>query len=150
MKVYDATIRYTLVNEGPAEVLSNAPKVVQYMAGAFDELPLQESFWVVLCNRKNRAIARHQVTVGTATAALAHPREVFKIAILASACSIILCHNHPSGDPAPSAADLSITKMLVDAGRLLEISVLDHIVIGNATDDPTGKGYFSWREAGLM
>ena len=150
MKIYDAKIRYTLVNEGPAEVLANAGKVVEYMKGAFDDYPLQEAFWVILCNRKNRAMARHRVTLGTATSALAHPREVFKLAILASACSVLLCHNHPSGETQPSAADLSITKMLVDAGRLLEIPVLDHIIIGNVLDDPLGKGYFSWREAGLM
>jgi DNA repair protein RadC len=150
MKVYELSIKYSLVEEGPVETLSNAQTVVEYMRNAFDELPLGETFYVILLNRKNRPIGRHKVTTGTATAALCHPREVFRIAVLGTACSIIACHNHPSGIPEPSAADLSITKLLVEAGRCLEIPVLDHIIIGDATDDPLGKGYFSWRESGLM
>jgi DNA repair protein RadC len=63
---------------------------------------------------------------------------------------VLLFHNHPSGIPEPSAADLSITKLLVGARHCLEIPVLDHIIIGDACDDPSGNGYFSWSESGLM
>ena len=97
MRIYDAKIQYHLVQEGPQEVLSNAEKIVQYMAGAFDEAPVAEMFYVVCLNRKNRPLGRHRVTIGTATAALAHPREVFRAAILANACAIVCVHNHPSG-----------------------------------------------------
>lgn len=81
MRIYDAKIQYHLVQEGPQEVVNTAEKIVQYMAGAFDETPVAEMFYVVCLNRKNRPLGRHRVTVGTATAALAHPREVFRAAI---------------------------------------------------------------------
>src|SRR5271165_1266567 len=112
MRIYNATIHYHLVQEGYQEVLSTAERVVQYMTGAFDEAPVAEMFYVVCLNRKNRPLGRHRVTIGTATAALAHPREVFRIAILASASAIVCVHNHPSGDPAPSSADVQITHLL--------------------------------------
>jgi len=88
--------------------------------------------------------------VGTATAALAHPREVFRIAVLASASSIIAVHNHPSGDPSPSAADIQLTRQLREAGQALDIPVLDHVIIGNVLDDPLSRGYYSFREVGLL
>lgn len=150
MRIYDLTLKYTMVQEGPALTLNSAPKVVAYMQGAFDELPLSECFFIVLLDRKNRPLGRHKVTTGTATAALCHPREVYRAAVLATACSVIAIHNHPSGVPQPSEADLQVTKLLAEAGRALEIPLLDHIIIGTVADDPDGKGYFSWREAGLL
>jgi DNA repair protein RadC len=123
---------------------------VEYMQGAFDEAPVAEMFYVVCLTRKNRPLGRHRVTVGTATAALAHPREVFRIAILASAAAIVCVHNHPSGDPGPSAADLTITKLLREASKTVEIDMLDHVIIGTKDDDPLGRGYYSFREAGLL
>jgi DNA repair protein RadC len=150
MRIYEAKISYQLVQEGPVEALSNAERVVEYMRGAFDELPLVETFYVVPVNRKNKPLGRHRVTVGTATATLCHPREVFRIAVMASACSIICVHSHPSGDPSPSAADIAITRLLREASQTLEISLLDHVIIGNVTDDPMGRGFYSFREAGLV
>jgi len=101
------------------------------MRGAFDDAPLQESFYVVCLNRKHRPICRNRVTLGTATSTLAHPREVFRIAILASAAAIVCVHNHPSGDPSPSfcrlGGDTTIKRSVQD---LLGIELLDHIVIG--------------------
>jgi DNA repair protein RadC len=150
MRIYDAKISFHLVQEGPAEPVGNAAKVVEYMRGAFDELPLNECFYVIVLNRKNRPMGRHKVTVGTQTAALAHPREVFRVAVMASAAAIICVHNHPSGDPAPSAADLQITNLLRDGAKTLEISLIDHVIIGNLMDDPRGVGYYSFREAGIL
>ena len=150
MRIYDAKIQYQLVQEGPQEVLNNAEKIVQYMTGAFDEAPVAEMFYVVCLSRKNRPLGRHRVTVGTATAALAHPREVFRVAILANACAIVCIHNHPSGDPSPSSADVQITRLLRDASKTVEIEMLDHIIIGNRDDDPLARGYYSFREAGLI
>lgn len=86
---------------------------------------------VLLLNRKNRVKGHQFLTMGTMNTALIHPREVFRAAIVASAASIVLMHNHPSGDPSPSQADLKITRELVEAGRLLGIELLDHVVIGN-------------------
>jgi len=150
MRIYNATIHYHLVQEGYQEVLSTAERVVQYMTGAFDEAPVAEMFYVVCLNRKNRPLGRHRVTIGTATAALAHPREVFRIAILASASAIVCVHNHPSGDPAPSSADVQITHLLREASKTIEISMLDHVIIGTKEDDPLGIGFYSFRNSGLI
>jgi len=150
MRIYEAKLSYHLVQEGAAETVSNATRVVEYMRGGFDELPLAEAFYVIVLNRKNKPMGRHRVTVGTATAALAHPREVFRIAVMASATGIICVHNHPSGDPAPSAADVQVTRLLREASQTLEIPLLDHVIIGNVIDDPLARGYYSFREAGLL
>ncbi len=150
MRIYEAKLSYLLVQEGPVEPVSNAPRVVEYMNGGFDELPLAEAFYVIVLNRRNRPLGRHRISVGTATAALAHPREVFRIAVLASASSIICVHNHPSGDPSPSASDIQLTRQLREAGQALDIPVLDHVIIGNVLDDPLNRGYYSFREAGLL
>lgn len=150
MRIYDHNIVATLVQEGPAVACNQAAKIVEYMKGAFDEFPEQEQVYVVALNRKNYAKGRTRITIGTATSALMHPREVFRYACLASATAIVLVHNHPSGDPAPSAADVQITRTIREAANILDITLLDHVIIGNPTDDPTGLGYFSFRHAGLV
>jgi DNA repair protein RadC len=109
-----------------------------------------EKFWVLCLNRKNRLLRRVEVTSGTATAALAHPREVFREAIRESATAVICAHNHPSGDPAPSSADLHLTRQLREAAKAIEIDLLDHVILGRATADPAGRGFYSFREAGLL
>lgn len=109
-----------------------------------------EKFWVLCLNRKNRLIRCVEVTSGTATAALAHPREVFRTAIREAAAAVICAHNHPSGDPAPSAPDLHVTRQLREASRTVEIELIDHVIIGRPGLDPVGRGYFSFREAGLL
>jgi len=150
MKVYEASIHYTLVRSGHQVALNTPAEIVEYMLGAFDDSPLQESFYVVCLNRKYRPLCRNRITMGTATATLAHPREVFRIAVLASATAIVCIHNHPSGDPSPSAADIAVTRQLHEAANIIEIELLDHVIIGNQEDDPNGRGYFSFREAGRL
>jgi DNA repair protein RadC len=90
----------------------------------------QEEFHIVTLGTKNQVIATHQITVGTLDASLVHPREVFRAAIKDAASSVILVHNHPSGDPTPSSEDLKVTDRLTDVGKTIGIEVLDHIVIG--------------------
>jgi DNA repair protein RadC len=109
-----------------------------------------EKFWVLCLNRKNRLIKCLEITSGTATAALAHPREVFRAGIKHGATAMICAHNHPSGDPAPSRADIQITRQLRDAARTVDIDLLDHVIVGRAEADPAGRGYYSFREAGLI
>jgi DNA repair protein RadC len=109
-----------------------------------------EKFYVLCLNRKNRLIKRVELTSGTATSALAHPREVFRAAVRESATAIVCAHNHPSGDPAPSAPDMNVTRMLREAARTVDIQLLDHVIVGRAGADPTGTGYFSFREAGVL
>ena len=79
------------------------------------------------------------LSTGTAEASICHPRDVFRAAVLASASSLVVFHNHPSGDPMPSAADRVVTRQLVDAGELMSIDVIDHIILGATT-------YFSFKE----
>lgn len=88
-----------------------------------------EEFHIVTLGTKNQVIATHQISVGTLDASLVHPREVFRPAIKDAAASVILVHNHPSGDPTPSQEDISVTKRLEDAGKTLGIDVLDHIIV---------------------
>ncbi len=109
-----------------------------------------EKFWVLCLNRKNRLIKQVEVTSGTATSSLAHPREVFREAIRQGATAVLCVHNHPSGDPAPSAADIQVTRQLREAALAIDISLLDHVIIGQPTADPLGRGYYSFREAGLL
>ena len=103
----------------------------------------REHFLVVLVNTKNRVITIDTVSIGALSSSIVHPREVFKNAIKVSAAAIILAHNHPSGDPTPSREDLEVTKRIVQAGEIIGIRVLDHIVIGDS-------GFFSFKEKGLV
>ena len=96
----------------------------------FFALECKEKFVVVMLNARNKIIGINVVSEGSLTASVVHPHEVFQPAILTSAASIICLHNHPSGDPMPSQDDLQITRILVDAGKILDIRVLDHIIIG--------------------
>lgn len=93
----------------------------------------QELFIVILLNTKGHALGNHIVAIGTLSTLSIHPREVFYPAIRHKAASIILAHNHPSGDPTPSVEDIEITRTLADAGRLVGIPVGDHLIIGDNT-----------------
>jgi len=108
----------------------------------------QEAFNVITVDAKNRIIARHLVSLGILNAALVHPREVFRPALLDGAACIICVHNHPSGDPSPSSEDLKITRQLIDAGRIVDVKLLDHVIIGRPGVN-NGDGYLSLRESGL-
>ena len=102
----------------------------------------RENFVAVLLNTKNEVIEFPTISVGTLSASLVHPREVFKPAIRASAASVVLAHNHPSGKVEPSCEDREVTKRLVDAAEIIGIEVLDHVILGD--------GYFSMREHGML
>ena len=102
----------------------------------------QESFHVLLLDGRNRFMGELQVSLGTLTASLVHPREVFREAIRAAAAAIVVVHNHPSGDPSPSKEDREVTRRLVEVGELVGIRVLDHVIISEG-------GYFSFSEGGL-
>jgi len=108
-----------------------------------------ETFQVLLLNTRRRLIQTAKISDGTLDTLLVHPREVFKPAIAASAAAIILIHNHPSGDPTPSEADLRVTRDLIRAGQLLKIEVLDHVILGRATADRP-RDYVSLRELGYF
>lgn len=150
MKVYEAKLSYNLLRLGEETTLEHPKAVVDYMDDAFDDDPTVEWFYVILLDRKNHPLGRIMVTKGTATASLVHPREVFKPAIVGGASAIIAVHNHPSGDPAPSRADIQVTRQLREAAKVLGIDLLDHIVIGDKSADPQELGHYSFNDAGLV
>lgn len=131
MIIYESTQTYTKVGEITHTNLDEPRKVFEYMKGAFESHPLQEQVWVILLNRKNYPIARERVTIGSTTSAHLDPSMVFRPAILAGSTAIILAHNHPSGDPSPSDSDVINTNKLVKCGKLLNIDVHDHVIIGH-------------------
>jgi DNA repair protein RadC len=107
-----------------------------------------ENFIVVAVNSRRKIIAFEIIAHGTLDTILVHPREIFKFAILNNAGGIILAHNHPSGDPTPSEADIKVTRDLMRAGQLMKIDVLDHVILGDKTE--ANKGFASLRELGYF
>jgi DNA repair protein RadC len=103
----------------------------------------QECLLGIFLDTKSQLICRRQLTLGTLSGSPAHPREIFREAVTQGAASIILCHNHPSGDPTPSADDITLTTRLVKAGELMGVPVVDHIIIGNGR-------HVSLKDAGRM
>ena len=108
-----------------------------------------ENFTVLLLNTRRKLISVEKISQGTLDTILVHPREVFKSAIAASASAIVLAHNHPSGDPTPSEADIKVTRDLVRAGQVLKIEVLDHVILGRPSHERQ-KDYVSLRELGYF
>lgn len=108
------------------------------------EMLQQEYFDVIFLNTKNEVIGRKNIFKGSLNASIVHPRETFKEALKLSAASIIVAHNHPSGDPSPSNEDIQVTKRLVEAGKVIGVELLDHVVIGNS-----GK-FVSLKEKGYL
>lgn len=118
----------------------DAKEIAQAQIGDED----REVFLVMMLNTKNQVIGLHRAHVGSLNASIVHPREVMKPAILNNAASIIVSHQHPSGNPSPSPEDIEVTKRLVEAGQILGIEVLDHVIVSY-----TGQ-YVSLKEKGYM
>jgi len=131
-----------LNNKGFKVKIKNAEDVYNYFK---DELEIKnkEHFYALFLDTKNRIIGEELISVGTLNASLIHPREVFNPAIKASANSIIIVHNHPSGDCNPSSEDIEITKKLENAGSLLGISIVDHVIVGK-------NSYLSFKDQDLI
>lgn len=150
MRVYEAKIVYSLVSPGEDVRLDSPEKIADYLRSAFEENPMQEALYCVYLNRRNYPIGRHLITLGTATSTLVAPAEVFRGAILAGATALLVAHNHPSGDPAPSVADNMVTRSLRKAAKIISIDLIDHVIVGDAKADPLKVGYYSFRAAGLL
>jgi DNA repair protein RadC len=148
MKLRELTVRYAVRkgSDGQPVIIGRALNTPKDSAAAFmttlQDEPA-EVFAMICLTTKHRVIAYHEVSRGTLDSTLVHPREVFKAALLANAAAIIVAHNHPSGDPAPSSDDMTLTARLATAGHLLGIPLLDHIIVGDGR-------YFSFREAGSL
>ena len=123
----------------------SSPDILHELLDEVYELgSLPEEIFVIIClDTKNQVIGTFKVSQGSLNASIVHPREVFKRALISNAGSIILAHNHPSGDTAPSKEDIDVTDRLVEAGELLGIRVLDHIIVGHTR-------YLSFKEKRLI
>ena len=133
-----------------ASPLLDTPEAVANLMREETRLRNAEVFQVLLLNTRRRLIGKPtKVADGTLDTILVHPREVFRPAIEANAAAVVLVHNHPSGDPAPSEADIKVTRDLIRAGQLLKIEVLDHVILGRATSERP-KDYVSLRELGYF
>ncbi len=128
--------------ESKLEKVTSSREVVNLMQPLLGDL-LHEEFWVIFLNRANGIIGKQQISIGGMSGTVADPRMIFKAALDMKAISIILCHNHPSGNNQPSAADIQLTKNISAAGKVLEITVLDHIIV-------TQHGFYSFADEGLI
>lgn len=154
---YTQEVKLMVVRDCATEALpvANKPELaVEYYHQTITKAdwydPEKECFVVIALNRRNRIRAYNLVSLGGMTSTVSHPREVFRAAIVMGACAIICLHNHPGGDPAPSSADVLMTRQLREAAKIVSIELLDHIIIGDAKEDPNGRGFYSFREAGLL
>ena len=145
---------FALARRMAAEIRQEAPTLdsperIADLLREDNRLPGVETFQVVLLNTRRRLIRVEKISQGTLDTILVHPREVFKSAIAANAAAVVLVHNHPSGDPTPSEADIKVTRDLIRAGQLLKIEVLDHVILGRRTQE-RDKDFVSLRELGYF
>jgi DNA repair protein RadC len=128
---------------GPEDRAIRCPADVHRLCGpALRDLAVEE-FRLLVLDTQHRVVRELLITRGILDSSLVHPREVFRAAIAEAAAGVVVLHNHPSGNPAPSADDRAVTRQLVEAGKLLDIPVYDHVIVG-------GDRYFSFAEAGLL
>ncbi len=145
--VYVAKIRLSVVRESTASepITIGCPEDVASLDFIKSELVSsdREKFICLHLNIKHMVISYEVVSIGSLNSSIVHPRELYKGAILANAAAVILCHNHPSNQCEPSSEDIAVTKRLADAGNIIGISVLDHLIFGD-------QKFFSLKEQGLM
>lgn len=137
-----ALVREEETKAPPRANLSTPRGVSRFLQGLLRDTD-REQFIVLCLNARNELLGYNVVSVGSLNASIVHPREVFKAAILLNAASIVLGHNHPSGDPSPSREDREVTRALAEAGRLLDVPLHDHVIAAEGR-------YFSFREGGLL
>jgi len=139
---FELNKRIVLNPSDSKKALKSPEDVAGYYISKFRGL-MTEEFYVLLLNTSNQVYRETIISTGSLNASIVHPREVFKLAITESAASIILLHNHPSGNPNPSKEDIKITKQLVEAGKHIDIKVIDHLIIA-------GNTYYSFLGNGLL
>jgi len=134
--------RLSMQTAAKVQIIHGPEDVAQYAMPRY-RFEQKEHFAVMLLNTKNNVLGMPEVSVGSLSASIVHPREVFRAAIDHAAAAMILLHNHPSGDPTPSREDIAVTDRLVKAGKIMDIPVLDHVVLGN-------EKFISFKEEGLI
>jgi len=131
LKFFQALSTHYAKEKLPKKITFDSPQVVANFLQEKIGREKKEHVYILALDSRNNLIKMNNVSTGTLDASLVHPREVFKEAIQSSAAQVIIAHNHPSGDPEPSEGDLVITNRLVEAGKILEIAVVDHIIVTN-------------------
>jgi DNA repair protein RadC len=139
---------HRIAHERLAAEKIDAPELVYQLLGPEMRGLHKESLRVLLLDTRYRLLRIEQVSLGSVNESIAHPRDVFRPAVISSAYAVIVVHNHPAGDPAPSQSDHSLTRRLAEAAELLQIRLLDHIIIGAPADGRLP--YFSFKEAGVL
>lgn len=129
MKIREIETKYKLRESALESKLLDSPNKVATMFRSIYTSATEEHFITIFLNNKNKCEGYTLVSKGTLNEAIIHPREVFKAAVLLNAASIIIAHNHPSGDLTPSREDLEVTKRLIDAGKILGVRVQDHVIV---------------------
>jgi DNA repair protein RadC len=137
-----------LAHEALLKQKVDSPELVNQLVGSEMRMLRKEEMRVILLDTRYHLIRIETVSTGSVNESIAHPREIFRPAVIASAYAVIAAHNHPSGDPSPSQADHSLTRRLAEAAELMQIKLLDHIIIGAQSSDR--PGYFSFKEAGVL
>lgn len=137
-----------LARESLARQKLDSPELVHDLVAAEMRALHKESLRVILLDTRYHLLRIEEVSLGSVNESIAHPREIFRPAMIAAAYAVIVVHNHPSGDPSPSQADHSLTRRLADAAELLQIKLLDHIIIGAPAEGRLP--YFSFKEAGVL
>jgi len=132
--VREATIRWTPATRRPSPPVAGPPSTLEYLLGALPIDDPREHLAALAVNACHRIIGHQIISIGTQTAALVHPAEVFRFGILSTAVRLILAHTHPGGDPTPSVDDIQLTRRMVEVGALIGIDVIDHIIIGSKID----------------
>jgi DNA repair protein RadC len=139
---------HRLANERLLRHKLDSPELVYELMAPEMRALHKESLRVILLDTRYHHISTEQVSLGSVNESIAHPRDVFRPAVVASAYAVIVVHNHPSGDPSPSQSDHSLTRRLVEAAELLQIKLLDHVIIGAPAEGR--QPYFSFKEAGVL
>jgi len=135
-------IKILSVSEGSPGVPFRSPSQI-FKEFKYLNLELQEQFWVVNLNSQNQVINKRLVSIGTLNSSFCHPRDVYFSAIISNAASVLVVHNHPSGCADPSLQDLEVTQKLKEAGKILGIPLLDHVIVGKTK-------FFSFKENGQI
>lgn len=142
MAIAEISKRFRSFKSGDDYRISNPKDAADYVMDEMKHLQ-KEYLRVIMLNTKNMVICSKDVSMGSLNSSIVHPREVYTEAIKRCSASIIICHNHPSGDPTPSLEDINITKRLAECGKIIGIELIDHIVIGDGT-------YISLKEKGIL
>ena len=150
MTIFEPSVTYSR-KEIPSVNMNGAESAFDYIKENCEYDPTVENFGVIFLNRKNMVLGHKILFKGGLNSATVDMKVLFRECFLMNCCSaFIVFHNHPSGDPAPSSADTNVTRKIREAARIIDLEFLDHIVVGEVNNDPMFRGFYSYRDAGVV